>query len=125
VSLGAFALLALLLAAVGIYGVVAYSTRQRQREIGIRMALGADGHSVTGMVVRQSMALVGIALTLGALGAIGLSRVLRSLVFDVSTTDPLTFVTMAMLLGLTGLVACWLPARRAARIDPLEAIRVE
>jgi putative ABC transport system permease protein len=125
VSLGAFALLALLLAAVGIYGVVAYSTRQRQREIGIRIALGADGHSVTGMVVRQSMAMVAIALILGALGAIGLSRVLRSLVFDVSTTDPLTFATMATLLGLTGLVACWLPARRAARIDPLEAIRVE
>jgi putative ABC transport system permease protein len=125
VSLAAFALLALFLAAVGIYGVMAYSTQQRAQEIGIRMALGADRTTVTRMVVRQGMALVGLALALGAAGAVGLSRVLRSLVFDLSTTDPPTFAAMAILLALTGLVACWLPARRAGRIDPLEAIRSE
>ncbi len=125
VCLGAFAFLALVLAAVGIYGVMAYSTQQRAQEIGIRLALGADRPAVTRMVVRQGMVLVAVALALGAAGALGVSRVLRGLVFDVSTTDPPTFVAMAALLGATGLVACWLPARRAGRIDPLETIRAE
>jgi len=125
VSLGAFALLALTLAAVGIYGVMAYSTGQRRQEIGVRMALGADRGTVTGMVVRQGMALVGTALLLGAAAALGLSRLLQSLVFDVSTADPLTFGAMAALLGLVGLIACWLPARRAGRVDPLQAMRTE
>lgn len=125
VSLGVFAFLALFLAAVGIYGVMAYSTQQRAQEIGIRLALGADRTAVTRMVVRQGMLLVSVALALGAVGAVGLSRLLQSLVFDLSTTDPPTFLIMAVLLGLTGLVACWLPARRAGRIDPLEAIRAE
>jgi putative ABC transport system permease protein len=124
-SLGAFALLALALAAVGIYGVIAYSTQQRAREIGIRIALGADSLGVTRMVVRQGMTLVALALALGAAGAVALSGVLRSLVFDVSTTDPATFAAMAIVLSLTGLVACWLPARRATRVDPMVALRTE
>ena len=125
VCLAAFACLALVLAAVGIYGVIAYSTQQRAQEIGIRLALGADRPAVTRMVVRQGMVLVALALVLGAVGALGVSRVLRGLVFDVSTTDPVTFVAMTILLAATGLVACWLPARSAGRIDPLEAIRAE
>jgi putative ABC transport system permease protein len=124
-ALGLFALLALILAAIGIYGVMAYVTQQRAQEIGIRMALGADRHSVVSMVVRQGMVLVAFALVVGALGAAALVRLLGSLVFEVSTTDPLTFGAMAVLLGLASLVACWLPARRASGIDPVSAIRNE
>jgi putative ABC transport system permease protein len=124
-ALGLFALLALILAGIGIYGVISYATQQRFREIGIRMALGADRAAVIGMVVTQGVALVGIALVIGAAGAAGLSRLLAGLVFDVSTTDPVTFLAMAVLLGLVGFLAAWLPARRASGIDPVNAIRAE
>jgi putative ABC transport system permease protein len=124
-SMGIFALLALLLAAIGIYGVMAHATEQRVREIGIRMALGAGRRSILGMVVRQGMAHVLIAILIGSAGALALARFLQGLVFDVSTTDPLTFVAMALVLGATGLLACWLPARRASGIDPAETIRSE
>ncbi|MGH7471033.1 MAG: ADOP family duplicated permease [Longimicrobiales bacterium] len=125
IALGLFALLALVLAGIGIYGVVSYATQQRFREIGIRMALGADRSSVIRLVVTQGVALIGIALVIGAAGAVGLSRLLGSLVFDVSTRDPLTFLGMAVLLGLVGFLASWLPARRASGIDPVNAIRAE
>lgn len=125
VALGLFALLALVLASIGIYGVISYVTQQRFREIGIRMALGADRSSVIGLVLRQGAALIGSALVIGAAGAVGLSRLLKGLVFDVSTTDPLTFLAMALLLGLVGFMASWLPARRASGIDPVNAIRSE
>jgi putative ABC transport system permease protein len=125
IALGLFALLALVLAAIGIYGVISYATQQRFREIGIRMALGADRASVVGMVAMQGLALVGVALVIGAAGAFGLSRLLKGLVFDVSTTDPLTFAVMALLLGVVGFLASWLPARRASGIDPVNAIRAE
>lgn len=124
-SLGLFALTALFLAAIGVYGVMAYATEQRSREIGVRLALGASPASVAGMVVRQGVVHIGVAVILGAAGAFGLARLLESLVFDVSTADPVTFIAMALLLGITGLAACWLPARRASRIDPVEAIRTE
>ncbi|HEX9563144.1 MAG TPA: ABC transporter permease, partial [Gemmatimonadaceae bacterium] len=124
-ALGSFALLALVLAALGLYGVMAYTTQQREREIGIRMALGADQTSVVRMVLRQGMTVVGVAVLIGAAGAAILSRVLRTLMFDVSPTDPSTFVGVALLLAATGLWACWLPARRASGIDPVEAIRRE
>jgi putative ABC transport system permease protein len=124
-SMGVFALLALLLAAIGIYGVMAHVTGQRIREIGIRMALGAGRRSILRMVVRQGMTQVAVAIVLGTVGALALSRLLEGLVFDVSTTDPLTFAAMAALLGATGFVACWLPARRASGIDPAETIRSE
>jgi putative ABC transport system permease protein len=123
--LGLFALLALVLAAIGIYGVMAHSTEQRSQEIGIRMALGAARPAILGMVVRQGMAHVAVAIAIGAAGALALSRMLGSLVFDVSTADPLTFGAMALLLAATGLLACWLPARRASGIDPVETIRSE
>jgi putative ABC transport system permease protein len=125
VSLGAFAALGLLLAAIGIYGVIAYVTQQRSREIGIRLALGADRASVLRMVVRQGALLVGFALAIGAAGALALTRFLQGMVFDVSTTDPVTFAAMAALLAGIGLVACWIPAYRASTIDPVEAIRYE
>jgi putative ABC transport system permease protein len=125
ISLGVFALLALLLAAIGIYGVMAHVTEQRIREIGIRMALGAGRGTILGMVVRQGMTQVGVAIGLGTLGALALARVLDGLVFDVSTSDPVTFAAMAALLGATGFLACWLPARRASGIDPAETIRSE
>jgi ABC-type antimicrobial peptide transport system permease subunit len=120
-----FALLALLLAAIGIYGVISYSTQQRFREIGIRMALGADTWSVVGLVVKQGALLIGGALVIGAAGAVALSRLLEGMVFDVSTTDPLTFGAMVLLLALVGLLAAWLPARRASGIDPVNAMRTE
>jgi predicted lysophospholipase L1 biosynthesis ABC-type transport system permease subunit len=123
--MGVFALLALLLAAVGLYGVMANATQQRTSEIGVRLALGASRGSVSGMIVREGMLLVGVALLIGAVSAAALSRYLESLVFDVSPTDPLTFGAMALLLAATGLVACWLPARRASAIDPAETIRSE
>jgi ABC-type antimicrobial peptide transport system permease subunit len=125
IALGWFALLALLLAGVGIYGVVSYATQQRFREIGIRMALGADRSSVVGLVVKQGVVLISLALVAGTAGALGLSWLLRGLVFDVSTTDPLTFVAMALLLGGVGFLASWLPARRASGIDPVNAMRAE
>jgi putative ABC transport system permease protein len=124
-SLGAFALLALLLSAIGIYGVMAHATQQRAPEIGVRLALGASRGSVSGMIVREGMLLVGAAIVIGAAGAAALSRFLQSLVFDLSTTDPLTFGATALLLAVTGLLACWLPARRASAVDPAATIRSE
>lgn len=125
VSLGAFALLALLLAAIGTYAVMAYATEQRTQEIGIRIALGANRAAVVRMVVGQGIALIAAALLVGTGGALALSRLLESLVFDVTTTDPTTFTAMAALLALSGVIACWLPALRASGIDPVSAIRRE
>ena len=125
VALGVFAALALILAALGLYGVMASATQQREREIGIRMALGADRPSVVGMVLREGAAVVAPFLVLGAVGAIALSRLLGTLVFGVSPADPLTFAAVALLLGASGFLACWLPARRASRVDPMVAIRAE
>jgi len=125
VLLGIFAGVALALAAVGIYGVVSWNVAQRTREIGIRQALGADRASVFRLVVGQSMRVVALGLGLGLAGALALSRTLRSLLFETSPFDPLTFAAVALLLGLAALLACWLPARRATRIDPARALRAE
>jgi putative ABC transport system permease protein len=125
VALGLFALLALALAVLGIYGVMAYAIRQREREIGIRLALGADRGTVVGMVLREGTRVVLPALVVGAGGALALTRLLQSLVFEVSPADPATFGAVGLLLGLAALAACWLPARRASGIDPVEAMRTD
>lgn len=118
-----FAAAALLLAIVGIYGVVSYSVSQRTPEFGIRVALGAAGGDITGMVVRQAGTLVLAGLAIGAAGAFGLSRYLTTLLFEIRPTDPATFGAVAALLAIVALVACWIPARRAAAADPMVALR--
>ena len=125
VLLGCFAGVALVLAALGVYGVLAYSVSQRTREIGVRVALGARQGGVLLMVVRDGMGLVAIGLALGLLAAVGLSRLLRGQLYGVSPTDPLAYGAVAVLLGVVALLACWGPARRAARVDPMVALRCD
>jgi ABC-type antimicrobial peptide transport system permease subunit len=120
---GLFAALALLLAAIGVYGVVSCSVQQRTREIGIRIALGAEASDVLRMVLRQGMALVLGGLAAGAAAAAAVTRVLRSLLFEVSATDPVVFAAVSLLLAASALAACWLPAWRATRVDPLVVLR--
>jgi len=123
--LAIFSTVALVLAALGIYGVLAYSVAQRTREIGVRMALGARDSAVAGMVVREAFGVVGVGLALGVGGALVLTRVLASLLYEVSPTDPATFAGVAFILGAVALAASYLPARRAARVDPIVALRNE
>jgi ABC-type antimicrobial peptide transport system permease subunit len=123
--LGIFSGLALLLAAVGLYGVISYTVGQRTREIGIRLALGATPHSVVDLVVRHGLKLAGLGLLLGLGAALGLVRFLRSTLYEVSPFDPVSFAAVALVLAMIGTFACWLPARRAAKVDPLVALRAE
>ena len=123
--LAGFAGIALALAAAGIYGVISYSVTQRTHEIGIRMALGADQRDVLRLVVGQGMVPALIGLGVGIAGAIGLTRFMRSLLFNVSVTDPITFGVIGFLLFVVAVAACYLPARRAARVDPMIALRCE
>jgi putative ABC transport system permease protein len=120
-----FAGSSLLLATVGIYGVIAWTVRQRTREIGVRMALGAQRSAVLALVLRRGLKLVGAGIVLGLIGAITSAQLLRSLLFGVGPTDPITFVAVPLLLVVVALLACWLPARRAAAVDPMEALRSE
>ena len=120
-----FGVLALVLATMGLYSVMMYVVSQRTREIGIRMALGANMRDVLRMIVSQGMRLVIIGLALGLTGAFALTRVFASLLLGVRTTDPLTFVGVALLLFAIALLACWIPARRATKVDPLIALRQE
>jgi predicted permease len=123
--LSAFGGLALLLAAVGVYGVISYGVTQRTQEIGIRVALGAGDRKVLGLVVGHAAALTGIGLVLGLTGALGLSSVIAGLLFQVSPTDPPTLAAGVVLLSFVALLAAVIPARRAARVDPAVALRAE
>ena len=123
--LGVFAALAVVLSAVGIYGVISYVAAQRTQEIGIRMALGAGSANVLGMVLSEAgrMALLGVGI--GLVAAFALTRLMSSILFGVSTHDPLTYLGVAALLMLVALAACYIPARRATRVDPMVALRYE
>jgi putative ABC transport system permease protein len=123
--LGLFALLAMAIAATGIGGVMALAVGQRRHEIGVRMAIGARPGEILRMILGQGMALALLGVAFGLLGALWLTRLLQQLLFEVAPTDPLTYVGVALVLGLAALVACYVPARRAARVDPIIALRAE
>jgi ABC-type antimicrobial peptide transport system permease subunit len=123
--LSLFGIVALALAVVGLSGVLAFVVAQRRREIGLRMALGAQRREVLRLVVAQGMRLALVGVTIGLAGALGLTRVLRGLLYEVTPTDPSTFASVSLLLLAVAVFACWLPARRAASVDPMEALRSE
>jgi putative ABC transport system permease protein len=125
ILVGVFAVSALVLAMVGIYGVMAYSVARRSREIGVRIALGATGGNVLRLVLRQALVTALIGVTAGLAGSLLLSRLMQALLFEISPTDPVTFAGVALVSLAVAVLAAYVPARRAAGIDPLEALRSE
>ena len=120
-----FAMTATLIATCGIYGLMAYAVTQRRREIGVRMALGAERRDVLRLVLTRALRIVVAGLIVGLAGAVGVTRVLQTFLFGVTPTDPIAFTIVTLLLMAVGLMAAWLPARRATRIDPCAALRAE
>jgi ABC-type antimicrobial peptide transport system permease subunit len=120
-----FALAALTLAVVGVYGVVSYGVTQRTRELGVRMALGARPAQVATLVLGHGARLTVVGLVIGAVGAVAVTRLMRTLLFEITPTDPVTYAIVALVLGVAALVACQIPAFRASRVDPLTALRSE
>jgi ABC-type antimicrobial peptide transport system permease subunit len=125
ILLGVFAALALLLSSIGIYGVIAYLVGQRTREIGLRMALGASRTGVLRMVLSEGGKLAAIGVVIGLAASLALTQLMGSMLYGVSATDPLTFIGVAIILTLIALAACYIPARRAMRVDPMVALRYE
>jgi ABC-type antimicrobial peptide transport system permease subunit len=120
-----FAAIALVMSAVGLYAVMAYSVTQRTPELGVRMALGASGPKVIWLIFKRGLWQMGLGLALGLAAAFGVSRVLSSLLVDITPTDPVTFMVITLILALVAIAACLIPARRATRVDPLVALRAD
>jgi ABC-type antimicrobial peptide transport system permease subunit len=125
ILLATFAMLALVLSSIGIYGVISYLVARRTQEIGIRMALGADRLDVVRMILRDGIKLAALGVGIGIVCAIGLTRLMANMLFGVSPTDPLTFFAIPVLLMIVALLACYIPARRAMRVDPVIALRYD
>ena len=122
---GLFAALAIVIAAVGVYGVIAYSVSRRTHEIGVRMALGAQRGNILAMVLRQGMTPVAVGVGIGLLASYWLTRLLKSFLFEVTPIDPATFVVVSVVLSAVALLACYIPARQATKVNPMEALRYE
>ena len=120
-----FAVSAIVLAAVGLYGVVAYAVEQRTREIGIRMSLGAAGYDVLKLLLEWALSMVALGVITGVVGSVAITRVLSGFLFGIKPTDPITFLAVPLLLGTVALLASYIPARRATKIDPMIALRYE